>query len=118
MQAEIEQAAYDYQRDLEEQRTVVVGINRFTMEQETRPELMRLDPELGRGQVAKLTTLKQRRDNELVQQRLQALEQGAAGVENVMPLIIAAVESYATLGEISDAMRRVFGEQHEFQSTR
>ena len=51
-----------------------------------------------------------------MKQKLQALEQGAAGTENVMPLIIAAVEAYATLGEISDTMRRVFGEQHEFRS--
>lgn len=116
MQAEIEQAAYDAQLDLEEQRAIVVGVNRFTVEQETRPELLRLDPEIGRRQAAKLAALRQRRDNEVVQQRLQALEQGAAGTENVMPLIIAAVESYATLGEISDTMRRVFGEQHEFRS--
>ena len=77
---------------------------------------MRLDPEIGRRQSAKLEALRQKRDNELVQQRLQALEHGAEGTENVMPLIIAAVESYATLGEISDTMRHVFGEQHEFRS--
>ena len=115
MQAEIEQAAYDAQIALEEERAIVVGVNRFILEQETRPELLRLDPEIGRRQAAKLATLRQRRDNELVQQRLQALERGAEGTENVMPLIIAAVESYATLGEISDTMRRVFGEQHEFR---
>ncbi|HCI80503.1 MAG TPA: methylmalonyl-CoA mutase [Ktedonobacter sp.] len=116
MQAEIEQAAYDAQIALEDERAIVVGVNRFTVEQETRPELLRLDPEIGRRQSAKLEALRQRRDNELVQQRLQALERGAEGTENVMPLIIAAVESYATLGEISDTMRRVFGEQHEFHS--
>jgi methylmalonyl-CoA mutase N-terminal domain/subunit len=116
MQAEIEQAAYAYQRDLETKRKIVVGVNRFTMEYEERPTLLRLDPEIGKRQAAKLTSLRQRRDNERVQRVLKALERGAAGTENLMPLIITAVEAYATLGEISDAMRQVFGEQHEFRS--
>ncbi len=116
MQAEIEQAAYAYQRDLEMERAIVVGVNRFTLENEQRPILMRVDPEVGRRQVAKLAKLRQRRDNERTQQALVALERGAAGRENLMPLIIEAVEAYATLGEISDAMRRVFGEQREFRS--
>jgi len=116
MQAEIEQAAYDYQIALENQRAIVVGVNRFTSEQEVRPELLRMDIEMGKRQAAKVAQLRQRRDNESVQQTLHALEQGAAGTENLMPLIIAAVEAYATLGEISDAMRHVFGEQHEFRS--
>src|SRR5437016_3997126 len=116
MQAEIEQAAYTYQRSLEEERTVVVGVNRFIMENEERPTLLHVDPEVGKRQAAKLALLRQRRDNERVQQTLSALERGAAGSENLLPLIIDAVEAYATLGEISDAMRHVFGEQHEFRS--
>ena len=116
MQAEIEQAAYTYQCSLEEERTIVVGVNRFIMENEERPTLMRVDPEVGMQQAAKLALLRQRRDNEQVQQVLAALERGAAGTKNLMPLIIDAVEVYATLGEISDAMRHVFGEQHEFRS--
>ena len=116
MQAEIEQAAYDYQKNLEDQHTIVVGVNRFALENEQRPILHRVDPEVGRRQVARLTALRQQRDNERVQQALRALEQGATGTANVMPLIIDAVEAYATLGEISDTMRRVFGEQHEFRS--
>jgi methylmalonyl-CoA mutase, N-terminal domain len=116
MQAEIEQAAYAYQCSLEEERTIVVGVNRFMMENEERPTLMRVDPEVGMQQAAKLALLRQRRDNEQVQQVLAALEMGAAGTKNLMPLIIDAVEAYATLGEISDAMRHVFGEQHEFRS--
>ncbi len=116
MQAEIEQAAYDYQIALENQQAIVVGVNRFTSEQEVRPELLRMDIEMGKRQAARVAQLRAKRDNESVQQRLHALEQGAAGTENLMPLIIAAVEAYATLGEISDAMRHVFGEQHEFRS--
>src|SRR5436309_7082807 len=116
MQAEIEQAAYEYQHALEEKRAVVVGVNRFVSENEVRPALLQVDPEVGKRQVAKLAALRQRRDNERVQQTLTALERGAAGTENLLPLIIDAVEAYATLGEISDAMRHVFGEQHEFRS--
>ena len=115
MQAEIEQAAYEYQRALEEERAIVVGVNRFVLEHEERPILLRVDPAVGRRQTAKLAALRQRRDNERVQQVLTALERGAAGAENLVPLIIDAVEAYATLGEISDAMRHVFGEQHEFR---
>ena len=116
MQAEIEQAAYTYQRSLEDERTVVVGVNRFIMENEERPTLLRVDPEVGKRQAAKLALLRQKRDNEHVQQVLAALESGARSTKNLMPLIIDAVEAYATLGEISDAMRHVFGEQHEFRS--
>ncbi|MFL5702729.1 MAG: methylmalonyl-CoA mutase [Ktedonobacteraceae bacterium] len=116
MQAEIEQAAYDYQQALDSRQATVVGVNRFVQEDEQRPILLRVDPEVGRRQVAKLTALRQRRDNEQVQQTLAALQRGAAGSDNLLPLIIAAVEAYATLGEISDAMRQVFGEQHEFRS--
>ena len=116
MQAEIEQAAYLYQRTLEEGQAIVVGVNRFTVEEEERPTLLRVDPVVGRRQAAKLAALRQRRDKERVQQVLTALESGAAGTENLVPLIIDAVEAYATLGEISDAMRHVFGEQHEFRS--
>ena len=116
MQAEIEQAAYDYQLALEEQRSIVVGVNRFTQEQEERPALLHVDPEVGRRQVAELAALRQRRDNLQVQQALAALERGAAASENLLPLILSAVEAYATLGEISDTMRRVFGEQREFRS--
>ena len=86
------------------------------MENEERPTLLRVDPEVGKQQAAKLALLRQKRDNEHVQQVLVALENGARSTKNLMPLIIDAVEAYATLGEISDTLRHVFGEQHEFRS--
>jgi methylmalonyl-CoA mutase N-terminal domain/subunit len=116
MQAEIEQVAYEYQNALDRQEAIVVGVNRYVQEDEVRPSLLRVDPALGKRQVEKLLELRQRRDNEKVQHVLDALQRGAEGTENLLPLIIDAVEAYATLGEISDAMRRVFGEQHEFRS--
>jgi methylmalonyl-CoA mutase N-terminal domain/subunit len=116
MQAEIERAAYDYQLALEHEQAIIVGVNRFTLENEQPPSLMRIDAEVGRRQAARLVELRQRRDNALVEQRLHALKEGAEGTMNLMPLLIEAVEAYATLGEISDTMRHVFGEQHEFRS--
>src|SRR5438132_9226790 len=106
MQAEIERAAYNYQLALEQERAIIVGVNRFTTENEEHPTLLHIDAEVGKQQIAKLAALRQRRDNERVQQTLTALERGAAGTENLLPLIIDAVEAYATLGEISDAMRQ------------
>ncbi|HEU5230015.1 MAG TPA: methylmalonyl-CoA mutase family protein [Ktedonobacteraceae bacterium] len=116
IQAEIEQAAYEYQLALEHERAIVVGVNRFTVEQEERPELLHVDPAIGRRQAEKLAALRQRRDNELVGQKLEALKDAASGTKNLVPLIVDAVEAYATLGEISDAMRSVFGEQRAFSS--
>jgi len=116
MQQEIEEAAYQFQREFEEQRRIIVGVNRFTVEEDTRPELLRVDPEIGRRQAEKLAHLRARRDNAAVGAALHALEEGArdeSGRSNLMPLILRAVEVYATLGEISDALRHVFGEQRE-----
>jgi methylmalonyl-CoA mutase N-terminal domain/subunit len=116
MQAEIEQVAYDYQIALEQERAIVVGVNRFAVEHEARPAVLHVAPELGQRQVVKLAHLRQSRDNEQVQSTLRALEQAAKGTVNLMPAIIEAVEAYATLGEISDTLRRIFGEQREFRS--
>jgi methylmalonyl-CoA mutase N-terminal domain/subunit len=116
MQAEIERAAYNYQLALEQEQAIIVGVNRFTLENEQQQTLLHIDAEVGKRQAAKLAELRRRRDNALVEQRLRALSQGAEGSANLMPLLIEAVEAYATLGEISDALRRVFGEQHEFRS--
>jgi methylmalonyl-CoA mutase, N-terminal domain len=118
LQAEIEQAAYDYQCALEQGQAVVVGVNRFATEQGEPLTLHRVDPAVGKRQAAKLAALRQRRDNEQVAQKLQALADAASGNANLVPLIIDAVEVYATLGEISDALRRVFGEQREFGRSR
>lgn len=115
MQSKIEEAAYTYQRALEQEETIVVGVNRFKQAEQAHPPTQQMNPQVGQHQAEKLAALRKRRDNTEVQQRLQALQQAAQGNENLMPLIIAAVEAYATLGEISDTMRHVFGEQREFR---
>jgi methylmalonyl-CoA mutase N-terminal domain/subunit len=113
IQREIEEAAYTYQRELDDQQRIVVGVNKFQVAEETHPAILRVDPEVGRRQAAKLATLRDRRDNPAVTAALAALEAAARGTANLLPRILTAVESYATLGEISDTLRRVFGEQHD-----
>jgi methylmalonyl-CoA mutase N-terminal domain/subunit len=110
MQREIHQAALDTQRKIESGEEVVVGVNRFRLEQEEEPEIYRLDPALARKQVESLQALRKRRDQGRVQETLQRLKQGAAGSDNLMPLILDAVRVYATVGEICHALREVFGE--------
>ncbi len=116
LQSEIEQAAYSYQQALETAEAFVVGVNCFTVENEVRPHVMRVDATAGLQQAASVAALRQRRDNQRVQATLAALSAGAASETNLMPLMIEAVEAYATLGEISDTLRRIFGEQGEFRS--
>jgi methylmalonyl-CoA mutase N-terminal domain/subunit len=113
IQAQIEEAAYQYQCSLEQEENIVVGVNRFTVEERSHSTLHTIDPQAGQRQAEKVTSLRQRRDNDLVSQRLQALASAASGTENLMPPLIAAVEAYATLGEISDTLRHVFGEQQQ-----
>src|SRR5579884_559048 len=116
IQREIEDAAYRYQVSLEDHRRIVVGVNRFQQEEEHHPAVLRVDPELGRLQAQRVRELRSRRDNAAVGSALAALEVAARGTDNLMPRILAAVEAYATLGEISDTLRRVFGEQQSERS--
>ncbi|MDR6224596.1 acyl-CoA mutase large subunit family protein [Desmospora profundinema] len=110
MQREIHQAALETQRKIESGEEVVVGLNRYRLEQEAEPELYRLDPALARKQVESLQALRSRRDEVRVQESLERLKRGAAGTDNLMPLILDAVRSYATVGEICHSLRKVFGE--------
>jgi methylmalonyl-CoA mutase N-terminal domain/subunit len=113
IQREIEEAAYAYQRDLDAERRIVVGVNKFQVAEEQPIEILRVDPELGRRQAAKLAALRDRRNSTAVTAALDALETAARDTDNLMPRILTAVEAYATLGEISDTLRRVFGEQRD-----
>ena len=110
VQREVEQAAYDYQRQVESGERVVVGVNRFTIEEETSVPVLRIDPELERQQIERLRGVRARRDGSATRDALNGVEQAARGEENLMPHIIRAVEASATLGEISDRLRSVFGE--------
>jgi len=113
-QSEVQDAAFQAQRELEDKQQVVVGVNRYTVEQETPIELMRVDEAVEQRQVEKLASLRKRRDQQAVDARLSELKRAAATEDaNLIPLIMDAVKTYATLGEISDAMREVFGEHRE-----
>jgi methylmalonyl-CoA mutase N-terminal domain/subunit len=111
IQREIEEAAFTFQEELDAKRAIVVGVNQFAVESEPETPILRVDPTLGRRQAAKLAHLRARRDNAAVGAALAALEEAARGSANLLPRILAAVEANATLGEISDALRHVFGEQ-------
>jgi methylmalonyl-CoA mutase, N-terminal domain len=113
VQQEIQKAAYEYQQAVDSGEQVVVGVNRFQAEEERAIPTLRLDPEIERDQIARLNALRARRDAAKAKAALAEIERRARGTENLMPAILAAVESYATLGEISDALRRAFGEYQE-----
>ncbi len=110
MQQEIHQAAYDTQRAIERLDEIVVGVNQFTVDHDPQPELLRVDPDLGRKQAEQLAKLRQERSQPEWEAALAALKAGASSDANLMPLIINAVRAYATTGEICDALRGVFGE--------
>src|SRR5690348_10337558 len=113
VQAEIQQAAYEYQRSVERGETVVVGVNRFTEEKGEPIHTLRIDPEVEHSQIARLRALRTRRDGAKAKAALNEIERRAKASENLMPAILAAVEAYATVGEISDTLRRAFGEYQE-----
>ncbi|HEX9035576.1 MAG TPA: methylmalonyl-CoA mutase family protein [Ktedonobacterales bacterium] len=113
IQREIEEAAYRYQRDLEDGQRVVVGVNRFQAADTTQPPVLKVDPEAGRRQAARVAELRRSRAPEPVQSALDRLRAAAESPENLLPFILSAVEAYATLGEISDTLRAVFGEQRD-----
>jgi len=113
IQREIMQSAYDYQRAVDSGEQVVVGVNKFTTEEESHIELLEINEEVEKRQVEKLRKLRSERDNEKVKQALDKVRKVAAGDENIMPVLIEAVKTYATLGEISGAMRDVFGDYRE-----
>jgi len=113
VQQEIQKAAYEYQKAVDSGEQVVVGVNRFQAEEERPIPTLRLDPAIEREQVGRLNALRARRDTSKTKAALAEIERRARGTENLMPAILAAVEVYATVGEISDALRRAFGEYQE-----
>ena len=113
-QKEIAESAYRYQREIDEKKRILVGVNEFTIEGEECPiELLRIDPKVEKEQVARLQKLKRERDNRKVKEILEKLHYAAEKEENLMPTIIEAVKAYATLGEITDVLRKVYGEYKE-----
>src|SRR5207302_5028725 len=109
IQGEIQKAAYEFQRAIENKEQIVVGVNDFVREQGRTIPTLRIDIEIERSQIARLNALRAKRDSARAKSALAELQRRAATSENLLPAILAAVEAYATVGEISDALRRVFG---------
>jgi methylmalonyl-CoA mutase N-terminal domain/subunit len=117
VQQEIQKAAYEYQQAVDSGEQVVVGVNRFQARSQADDErpipTLQIDPAVEAAQVARLNALRARRDTAKTKLALAEIERRARSTENLMPAILNAVESYATVGEISDALRRAFGEYQE-----
>jgi methylmalonyl-CoA mutase N-terminal domain/subunit len=113
VQGEIQKAAYDFQRAVESKEQIVVGVNEFVAAEERAIPLLRMNEEIERSQVARLQALRSKRDAAKTQSSLAELTRRAGTTENLLPAILAAVEAYATVGEISDALRGIFGEYQE-----
>ncbi len=112
VQNEIQDAAYDYQRAVEKNDAIVVGVNKFQAEEEPIP-VMRIDEKIERDQVARVQAVRAKRDAQATENALKAIETAANGTENLLPHILNAVESYATVGEISHTLRKIWGEYRE-----
>jgi methylmalonyl-CoA mutase, N-terminal domain len=113
IQAEIQNAAYAYQQSVERGNAVVVGVNKFQQDEKEPPTTFRLDPALEAKQILRLREVRASRNAQTVETRLCGLEAAARSSDNLMPHILACAEAYATVGEISDRLRAVFGEYKE-----
>lgn len=118
IQKEIQDSAYRYQKEIEKNERIVVGMNRFQVEEEKPSNLLRVDPGVRITQMEKLKKLKGERDHERIKRCLARLKQSAEGQENLMVPILDAVKAYATLGEICDTLREVFGEYRQVNTLR
>jgi methylmalonyl-CoA mutase N-terminal domain/subunit len=113
-QKNIQDAAYDYQKSIESGDRIIVGVNKFQIEEDASGrQLLKVDESVGVNQVKKLRAMKEKRDNLKVKDCLEAIRKGAEGTDNLMPLILDAVRHYATEGEICGVLREVFGEYKE-----
>ena len=113
IQSEIQNAAYEYQQAVDRKEAIVVGVNAFGIDEEKPIPLQHIDESLERKQVERLMALRAKRDQAKWKAALQLVEDCARGTDNLMPAIVEAVDANATVGEISDAMRRVYGEYKE-----
>jgi len=108
-QREIAEASFRYQSEVERGERIVVGVNRYTLEDEPLPEILKIDPALEQQQIERVQALRSRRDTAAVERELARLKAAAAGDENLMPVIVDAAKAYVTMGEICHAWREVWG---------
>ena len=113
-QREIQESSYRQQKKIEENKSIVVGVNKFVSSSPEIPELLRVNPELETKQKERLAKIKKNRDKSKVNEALASLEDAARSTDNTMPAFIDCVEAYASIGEICDVLRKVFGTQKEY----
>jgi methylmalonyl-CoA mutase N-terminal domain/subunit len=116
IQKQIEESARRFQREVESGEKVVVGVNKYQIDEQIDSEIFRFNPEVERLQKEKLTRLRQERDSEAVASALDAVRRAAQGNENLVPRFLDAVKAYATIGEICDVLREVFGEYDQVRT--
>jgi methylmalonyl-CoA mutase N-terminal domain/subunit len=116
IQREIQEAAYRYQRAVESQDAIVVGVNKFQVDEEEPVSTLRIDPALESAQVERVRALRARRDQDRCERSLASLDEAARSEANLLPKILECVESYATVGEISNRLRKVWGEYKEIST--
>ena len=113
VQMEIQRAAYKFNQELEAGEKIVVGVNKFTQQENGNHNLMKIDEKIQHNQIEFLNKVKNERENQEVKTKLKRLKIAAEGDENLMPFIIDSVNSYASIGEICNTLRTVFGEYKE-----
>jgi len=116
IQREIQEAAYSYQRAVESQDAIVVGVNKFQVDEEEPVSTLRIDPALESAQIERVRALRARRDQDRCERSLASLDEAARSEANLLPNILDCVESYATVGEISNRLRKVWGEYKEIST--
>jgi methylmalonyl-CoA mutase N-terminal domain/subunit len=110
IQNEIARSAYAYQKAIESSDKIIVGVNKFTTEEQSQPPVFKVDASVQERQMAKVKAVKENRDQAKAKACLNKIKAAAAGTENLMPHVLDAVEHHCTLGEISDVLREQFGE--------
>ncbi len=113
VQLEIQKAAYEFEKQLERKEKIIVGVNKYRIEEDTSPELLKIDVKIQNEQIKFLNKIRSERDNEKVSQKLSELKNAAYGNGNLMPYILEAVKVYTSVGEICNSLREVFGEYKE-----
>ena len=113
VQKEIQESAYRYQKAIEAEESIVVGVNRFQGEEGAAVPTLRIDPAIEQQQIERVRAVRARRDAQAAETALRKLEESARSTENLVPRILDCVEAYATVGEISNRLRNVWGEYRE-----
>ncbi|MFI5237537.1 MAG: methylmalonyl-CoA mutase family protein, partial [Ignavibacteriales bacterium] len=113
VQTEIQKSAYKYEMEIEENERIIVGVNKYQVEETEHKDLLKIDIKVQEEQIKFLKKIRSQRNNAEVNKKLSALKNAAEGTENLMPFILDAVRAYASIGEICNSMRSVFGEYKE-----